>query len=1193
MIKIANIEIYHDIQLSFGTSDVKRTVIKQNSEDTHILRIKLYDNQNNEMVIDSNWSINISALKGDKTHILNTNNISVANNTIQVTMTKQMLTASGTEKCELVIQDGELVLFSDTFLIYVEPNVQDGSYIESSDEYNSIVDSLNKVKGYEQEALTAKDHVVTVSNEVDVLKKDIENTYDELEDAVSRTNELIAENEVIKQNENDRIEAEKIRVANETARQQAETERNANEQERIVNEETRKSNEEARIQAENVRSNAETSRNDAESLRVSHEEARVISENERIVNEQKRIQAESTREKNEENRKKAETTREAAESTRVAEFNKIKSDAETEITKLQNVNIEAIEGQESYQVKITDKDGNSKTSDNLLNKISIGTVDKGDYNENPSATITGEFGNQKLNLRLPTGNPFVISKTYSSISEMEADKDNINLYDFVMINTGSVEDEDNGKLYMKDSNGMMFITDLSGVQGIQGVKGETGETPIITIGTVTTGAPGTQASATITGTKENPVINFIIPRGDTGKMENVSADSIGYSSPSDTETIKDVVDEKLGKNENAVSATKAINDKNGNDIASTYVNSLAVEGRVITYTKGDGSTDTITTQDTNTTYSAGTGLSLSGTTFNHKNSVIAGTAQGDASKTLTFGGTFTIPTVTYDSQGHITGKGTTTMTMPANPNTWRGIQDNLTSTSTTDSLSANQGKILKGLVDQKAESSHTHTPSSIGAADNITYDEDTGELCLKSGDKVLSTVTVEGGGGGGGISLAEPTNVSLANADESAVIKWTDPSDIEVSGVTLATWSGTLVVRKVGSAPTSKTDGVVVVDSKTRNQYSSTGFTDTGLTNGTKYYYGIFPYTVDNNYTYSYSASITPSAIYPSAPTGVSLTAGNGEIKVSFTKPSNATGIRIVYGTTSPTSETDGTIVNTTTSPYTISNLTNDTLYYVRVYSYNAKGRFTASSAVSATPKSLQLVPWSTGTDAQIKAMVDGYYAGDITLTQIKSVWSVGDTRNVTLSAMSATGVGESHASQTVGLTIIDFNHDDLATSVNGKTKALVTVQLKNCLNEKGYMNSTDTNSGGWEGSARRTWCNNTFKSSIPSTIRTLIRNVNKKNYKVYNSTTLSTTSDSCFLLSETEIFGSKTYSAGATEGTQYEYYKTSSNRVKQVNDSNYWWWERSPYSGNSYGFCGVDSSGYASGGYASGAIGLAPGFCF
>ena len=46
-------------------------------------------------------------------------------------------------------------------------------------------------------------------------------------------------------------------------------------------------------------------------------------------------------------------------------------------------------------------------------------------------------------------------------------------------------------------------------------------------------------------------------------------------------------------------------------------------------------------------------------------------------------------------------------------NTWRPIQDNLTSTSTSESLSANQGRILKGLVDGKANSSHTHSWSQI------------------------------------------------------------------------------------------------------------------------------------------------------------------------------------------------------------------------------------------------------------------------------------------------------------------------------------------------------------------------------------------------------------------------------------------------------------------------------------------------
>lgn len=53
----------------------------------------------------------------------------------------------------------------------------------------------------------------------------------------------------------------------------------------------------------------------------------------------------------------------------------------------------------------------------------------------------------------------------------------------------------------------------------------------------------------------------------------------------------------------AGSATKATQDSAGQQINTTYIKSLSVNGRTITYTKGNGSTGTITTQDTNTTYS--------------------------------------------------------------------------------------------------------------------------------------------------------------------------------------------------------------------------------------------------------------------------------------------------------------------------------------------------------------------------------------------------------------------------------------------------------------------------------------------------------------------------------------------------------------------------------------------------------------
>lgn len=109
---------------------------------------------------------------------------------------------------------------------------------------------------------------------------------------------------------------------------------------------------------------------------------------------------------------------------------------------------------------------------------------------------------------------------------------------------------------------------------------------------------------------------------------------------------------------------------------------------------------TISSTDNNTTYSAGAGLTLSGTQFEHSNSITPGTVEGDASKTLTFGGTFTIPTITYDAQGHITGKGTTTMTMPANPNT---------DTKNTAGSSNTSSKIF--LVGATSQASNTTTYS--------------------------------------------------------------------------------------------------------------------------------------------------------------------------------------------------------------------------------------------------------------------------------------------------------------------------------------------------------------------------------------------------------------------------------------------------------------------------------------------------
>lgn len=98
----------------------------------------------------------------------------------------------------------------------------------------------------------------------------------------------------------------------------------------------------------------------------------------------------------------------------------------------------------------------------------------------------------------------------------------------------------------------------------------------------------------------------------------------------------------------------------------------------------------VTAVDTETVtlpkYVAGTGLAINDGTINHANSVTAGTAQGDANKTLTFGGTFLVPKITYDAQGHITSKGTTTMTMPAAPTTVSGNSGSATKLATSRNI---------------------------------------------------------------------------------------------------------------------------------------------------------------------------------------------------------------------------------------------------------------------------------------------------------------------------------------------------------------------------------------------------------------------------------------------------------------------------------------------------------------------------
>ena len=68
------------------------------------------------------------------------------------------------------------------------------------------------------------------------------------------------------------------------------------------------------------------------------------------------------------------------------------------------------------------------------------------------------------------GDDFTYKKEYPSVEAMEADwgTADVKLGEYVLINTGNIEDPDDAKVYLKTQEGWKFIVDLSGMQGIQG-----------------------------------------------------------------------------------------------------------------------------------------------------------------------------------------------------------------------------------------------------------------------------------------------------------------------------------------------------------------------------------------------------------------------------------------------------------------------------------------------------------------------------------------------------------------------------------------------------------------------------------------------------------------------------------------------------------------------------------------------------
>ena len=265
----------------------------------------------------------------------------------------------------------------------------------------------------------------------------------------------------------------------------------------------------------------------------------------------------------------------------------------------------------------------------------------------------------------------------------------------------------------------------------------------------------------------------------------------------------------------------------------------------------------------------------------------------------------------------------------------------------------------------------------------------------------------------------------------------------------------------------------------------------------------------------------------------------------------------------------------------------------------------TQAITVTAISTTLNSNSWAT-----IKAVSDAG-KGD-------NYWDVGDTKTITI---NGTVQGFTFSNLSIAVFILGFNHNSSREGTNrihfqigkisNKLVGLCDNQYGSYVSSGFCMNTSRTNSGGWNGSyMRKTVLGNSgtpssppansLLAAMPADLRAVMKSVSKYSDNTGggsdNAGYVTATTDWLFLLAEFEYHGKRSYANSAEQNyqKQYDYYKAGNSKVHCRHDntgSAVGAWTRSAYSGASNIFCRVDTDGTP--GYYNADISwaLAPGF--
>ena len=212
---------------------------------------------------------------------------------------------------------------------------------------------------------------------------------------------------------------------------------------------------------------------------------------------------------------------------------------------------------------------------------------------------------------------------------------------------------------------------------------------------------------------------------------------------------------------------------------------------------------------------------------------------------------------------------------------------------------------------------------------------------LTNGTTYYYVVTATGTGGESGNSNeasatpappppAAPTNLIATAGDAQVGLTWTASTGATSYNIKRSTTAG-------GQYTTVKTG------------QTTTSYTDTGLANGTRYYYVVTAVNLGGESGNSNEASATPLPPAPAAPTNLIATPGNGQVALSWGASTGAASYNVKRSATKGGPYTS-VMTGVTTNSYIDMGVTNGTQYYYVVTAVNLGGESANSNEASATP---------------------------------------------------------------------------------------------------------------------------------------------------------------------------------------------------------------------------------------------------